>query len=94
MKRKVAKKMRVHKVKARVGPAKKKPLARFEPGELAQLLEAERVLDEVRVQHSLMSRGFQSLWIQLRGKYGIVGEVDLDKKTGDVFQRPAAGKVH
>jgi len=33
MKRKAAKKkMRVHKVKARVGPAPKKPLARFEPG--------------------------------------------------------------
>lgn len=79
----------------RIAPAKKLA-ARLDPEELDQLLQAEELLDNMRLNHALMGRGYQSLWVELRQKYSIVGEVDLDKKTGEIFYRKATTleKVH
>lgn len=74
----------------------KKLAAKLDPEELDQLLQAEELLDDMRLRHGLMGRGYQSLWVEIRKKYSINGEVDLDKKTGEIFYRTESTlpKVH
>lgn len=92
-KRKATRKVRPRTVKRE---PTKKLAAKLTPEELDQLLQAEDIIETARLYHALMARGYQSLWVELRQKYSIVGVVDLDKKTGEVFQKPGTTleKVH
>ena len=88
------KKARKSKRSRKVVPTKRLA-AMLDPEELDQLVQAEELLDEMKLRHALMGRGYQSLWVELRQKYSIAGTVDLDKKTGEVFYRTSLDeKVH
>lgn len=67
-----------------------RPIAMLEPGELKNVLEQERIIEDVAKALRMLQMAYQVTMRAIAAKYQLPQEFELDRRTGEVFGKGPA----